>query len=224
LPVVGQKYQQTHAGIGQRCDRKAPEQEHGNRRAPFAGRDAVEDQGRHQGADEGGQRQSLDRQLDARRRQIAISDDDRGCGRKGGAARHSDQRGISQRIAEQALHDGAGESKQRADHDRECDPRQPDRPQHQPVPIDARRVAVDHAQRRGQAAERDTRRPDGCGDRQRQREQRQQGGKHQQTHGRTPRRSSAGCDPCRRRGVRHCRQISFSVMSCDRVGSPPSDG
>ena len=72
---------------------------------------------------------------------------------------HADQRRIGQRIAKQALHDGAGHREQRADHGGRGDARNPDRPQHQLV---ARRQRIDgmlrpEAERGGQPGERNAR-------------------------------------------------------------------
>ena len=56
------KTSKAEAGIGQRRDREAAEQEHRDRGAALARRDAIEHHGRDQRADESGERQQLERQ------------------------------------------------------------------------------------------------------------------------------------------------------------------
>jgi hypothetical protein len=98
------------------------------------------------------------------RRHISVARDNHRGGGERRAARYADQRGIGERVAEQALHHPAAGGQQGADDDCECDPRQPDRPKHQPVALDECRIAGGKAESGNDAAERDTRSADRCGD------------------------------------------------------------
>jgi TonB family protein len=95
-------------------------------------RDAVERGGGRERADECGDRQ----QLEGQRPSQPIADHNGRGRRQRAAARDADQRRISQWVAKQPLHDGAGDSQKRANHAGNCDARQPDRPQHQPIARD----------------------------------------------------------------------------------------
>ena len=149
----------------------------------------------------------------------AVGEHDRGCRRERAAGGDADQRGIGQRIAKQALHDGAGHREQGADHGGRRDARNPDRPQHQLV---ARRQRIGggvraEAERSRQPGERNA----GCahGERDkgggRERDQQEQGsGKGRRTVAATARR---GARAVRLVASAHCRQ--FAVDESRREGA-----
>jgi hypothetical protein len=203
LPIIRQKHEQSQPGIGQGRNRETAEQEHGDRRAPLAGGDAIENHRRCERSHESGERQRFERQGDAGRGQITVAHDDHGRGCERCSARYADQRGIGERIAEQALHHRAASGQQAADDDRKRNAGQSDRPEHQPIAIDECRVAGRKPERGGDAAERDACGADGCGDGGRQQKNDEQHRRHQHAHRPAPCRS-ARCARCNR--FRHCRQ------------------
>ena len=96
--------------------------------------DAVEDRGRRQARPRRRERQQLGLQETQRlAEQRCRAKHDRAAAAKRAAAGDADQRGIGERIAEQALHDRAGRGEQAADHRGRRDPGDPDRPQHELV-------------------------------------------------------------------------------------------
>ena len=126
LPVVGHVDQDA----GQR-DRHGAErdagQQHGGDRGPALSRgDAVENEGRHQAAAEGGQRQRIAAEQAGERGEEGRPQHDDRHRAEPGAGRDADQAGIGQRIAKQPLHHRARDGQRRADQHAEHDARQAD--------------------------------------------------------------------------------------------------
>ena len=151
--------------LRQRADREPGQQQRGDRGAALARREAVEHRGGDERAEERGDRQRRERQRDPGAGEDAVAEHDGGGGGERGARGYADQAGLGQRIAEQALHDGARGRQHRADHAGHGDARQADRPQHQPVALDQRRVAGREAGGRQQPRQRNAGGADGGGDR-----------------------------------------------------------
>ena len=133
LAIVGDEHQEPDAGIGDGGDCQTRQQKDRDRGAAGAAGDGVENDGRRQRARERRQRQQFVLHEAKALAEPAVGEDDRGGGGEGAAGGNADQRRIGERIAEQALHDGAGHREQGADHGRCRDPRNPDRPQHELV-------------------------------------------------------------------------------------------
>ena len=174
--------QQAQAGIGQRRDRQAAEQEHGDRRAAFARRDAVENHGRRERAGERGERQHFDRQTSGAGRTNSGRRYDSGGGGKRGAVRHADQRGIGERIAEHALH---ASRRRRPAGRRRSSPSRCAAAGSTTAPASRGRRAPDRRREThggDQAMQRNAGRADGCGDGGRQHENGQQRRQHQEPY------------------------------------------
>ena len=128
LPVVGDEHQKADAGIGDGRDGKTCQQEDGDRGAAVAAGDSIKQRGGEQRSHECGDRQQLQLQEAEARAPCAVGDHDGGGGRERAAAGDADQRRVGEGIAEQALHDGAGECEQTADHAGNRDAGNSDRP------------------------------------------------------------------------------------------------
>ena len=158
------KIRRPSAGLRERADGEAGEQERRNRGAALTRGETVEHGRGRKRAEEGGDRQRCERQRDRRCRQQPIADHDGEGGRERRAAGDADQARLGQRIAEQPLHDGAGRREHRADHAGHGDARQPDRPQHEPVALDRAGSPSTSPKRRQQPLQRNAGRADRGGD------------------------------------------------------------
>ena len=180
LAVVRDEHQKADARHREGADRQPGEQEHRDRRAPLARRDAVEDRGGDQRADECGAWQETERQRDAVPCRHGVADDDGGRGRQRASGRHADQSGIGKRIAEQPLHDGARHTEHSADDHRHRDARQADRAEDQAVARNQGRVTLPQAGGGEQAVRRNARGADAHGDKHRKDERGGERRQHEQ--------------------------------------------
>ena len=155
LAIVADVGEQTRAGSSQRGKCNAGEKHDCHRCPPAAARNHVEQERRHQRADERCDRKDLERKLIDGLRQQCSAEHDRERRGEPRAGRDADQPGIGERIAKQTLHHRAGSRERSADGCPEQQARQSDLGDHQRVAREIRLLArikpqqnLEHASRR----------------------------------------------------------------------------
>ena len=115
LLVVGDEHQHADAGRGQRIDGDAGEQQGADQGDAFARGQAVDDRGRYKAAAECRDRQQPGPEIGWDDMHHPLAQHDHRHGRQRRTARHAEQAGIGQGIAEQALQGGTTGGQRRAD-------------------------------------------------------------------------------------------------------------